>query len=382
MKIDALRSFKRLGIMAASAGVLAFAAGDLLTPAHAADVEPVMIRIVGDHSPTPHPAAIAEEFMKQRIQEEIPGSEVRIFTAGALYTIPEAVEAMGEGNLEMAWGQFGKTAQIDPYMSVVNGPMLVTTPGAMNQLDSFDTVEMLAERFQEQHGIKMFGTAHLSMFMGVGAGKRLLEPDDLQGMKIRSMGPAENSALQAWGANPTTMAFGDVPSALETGVIDGLLTSLGGWNSVKDQASFFTLAGINGIVGDYYWVGASQIWWDSLNEDQQRIIEDIMVNEVLPFQKQVNWCNDKRMIDRFGTEDPSKPGIYLASAEEQKALSDALGDATSQWVKANTPDEANEWVDKFAEEARAASEAHPMGSSELEKTDCAAIQPWFDRFVH
>src|SRR5690606_1090216 len=153
--------------------------------------------------------------------------EVRIFTAGALYTIPEAVEAMGEGNLEMAWGQFGKTAQIDPYMSVVNGPMLVTTPGAMNQLDSFDTVEMLAERFQEQHGIKMFGTAHLSMFMGVGAGKRLLEPDDLQGMKIRSMGPAENSALQAWGANPTTMAFGDVPSALETGVIDGLLTSLG-----------------------------------------------------------------------------------------------------------------------------------------------------------
>src|SRR5690606_4474639 len=233
-----------------------------------------------------------------------------------------------------------------------------------------------------QHGIKMFGTAHLSMFMGVGAGKRLLQPADLKGMKIRSMGPAENAALQAWGANPTTMAFGDVPPALETGVIDGLLTSLGGWNSVKDQASFFTLAGINGIVGDYYWVGASQIWWDSLNEDQQRIIEDIMVNEVLPFQKQVNWCNDKRVIDRFGTEDPSKPGIYLASADEQKALAEALGDATSEWVKSNTPDDANQWVDKFAEEARAASEAHPIGSSELEKTDCAAIQPWFDRYVN
>src|SRR5690606_10901868 len=138
MTIDALRSLKRLGVMAVSAAALSLAAGDLLTPAHAADVEPVMIRIVGDHSPTPHPAAIAEEFMKQRIQEEIPGSEVRIFTAGALYTIPEAVEAMGEGNLEMAWGQFRKTAQIDPYMSVVNGPMLLTTPGAMNELDNFE----------------------------------------------------------------------------------------------------------------------------------------------------------------------------------------------------------------------------------------------------
>jgi TRAP-type C4-dicarboxylate transport system substrate-binding protein len=380
MTKDASRSLHRFGVLAASVGALALVAADLNAPAQAQDIKPVMIRLVGDHSPPPHPAAIAQEYFKELLQEEIPGSQVRLFAAGALYTIPEAVEAMSEGNLEMAWGQFGKTAQIDPFMSVVNGPMLLTTPGALNALDEFETYEMLKERFEDGHGVKVFGTAHLSMYMGAGAGSRLLSPDDFRGKKIRSMGPAENAALSAWGASPTTMAFGDVPPALETGVIDGLLTSLGGFNVTKDQAPFFTVAGINGIVGDYYWVGASTMWWNSLEDNQREVLERLITEELIPFQKAINWCNDRRVIERFGTDDPSQPGIYIVSDEEQQRLADALGDATTQWVKANTPDEANEWADKFAEEARAASAAHPMGSSDLENTDCSRFDPWFQRF--
>lgn len=76
----------------------------------------------------------------------MPGSKVRIFVRSSLYKIPEAVEAMTEGNLEMAWGQFGKTAQVDPYMSVVVGPMLLTTAGAINQLDEFETYKKLAAK--------------------------------------------------------------------------------------------------------------------------------------------------------------------------------------------------------------------------------------------
>ena len=368
---------RALATFAIATGLAATAA---VAPSLAQKIEPVTIRLAGDHSPPPHPAAIAQEFFKERLEKEIPGSTVRLYAAGALYTIPEAVEAMLDGNLEMAWGQFGKTAQIDPYMNVVVGPMLLTTPGAMNQLDSFDTMEMIQDRFAKVHGIKMFGTGHLSMFMGAGAGKRLLEPKDFQGQKIRSMGPAENAALAAWGANATTMSFGDVPPALQTGVIDGLLTSLGGYNQIKDQAPYFTVAGINGIVRDYYWVGASQVWWKRLSDKQREVIERLMVEEVLPFQKKVNWCNDKRVVDQFGTEDPSKPGIYIMQPAEQKALADALGDATTKWVKSNTPADADKWVDRFQEEAKAAVEKNPKGESWIEKTDCSEIKPWFDRY--
>ena len=362
----------------AKLGLAAVAAGALMASVASAEVT---IRLASDTAGLPHPAAIAMERLKDRVAEEIPGSDVRIFVSSSLYKIPEAMEAMTEGNLEMAWGQFGKTAQVDPYANVVVGPMLLTTPGAINQLDNFSTYKMLVERFNDVHDIKLFGTAHLSFYMGVGGAKgRLIAPSDFQGKKMRSMGPAENAMLSAFGSNPTTMAFGDVPPALETGVIDGLLTSLGGWNKVKEQAPYFSVAGVNGIVGDYYYLAASNKWWNTLSPEHQAIIEKIIVEEVLPLGKAANYCNDKQLIDKYGTTDPSAPGIFVMSQEQAGTLATQLGDATQQWIKANTPDGANEWVDTFAKEAAAAVAANPLGQSDLEATDCAPMMELFAKY--
>ncbi|MCB1739508.1 MAG: TRAP transporter substrate-binding protein DctP [Gammaproteobacteria bacterium] len=346
-----------------------------------AELQPLNIRIAADLTGPPHPVGITLEYMAERLPEVIPGSKMRIYYAGALYRIPEAVEAMTDGNLEMTWGQYGKTSQIEPYMSVVNGPMLLTTPGALNAFEDFETVKMLNERMDKIHGVKIFGTGHLSMYMGVGAGSRIIGPDDFAGKKIRSMGPAENAALSQWGANPVTMAFGDVPPALETKVIDGLLTSLGGFNSTKDQAPFFTVAGINGVVGDYYWIGASNIWWNRLNKDTQAAFQKFLVDEIIPFQKRANWCNDKRVLDKFGTDDPSKPGIFILKEAQAELLADKLGTATQDWIKSKTPKDAHQWVDKFVQEARAASKSHPLGSDPLEKTDCTEMMTYFDKYA-
>jgi TRAP-type C4-dicarboxylate transport system substrate-binding protein len=370
------RNLLHFGLVAAAFSVAL--AGPIST---ASAVDPVNIRFASDLTGPPHPAAISKEYFKELIEQRIPGSSVKTYYAGALYNIPEAMEAMTEGNLEMVWGQFGKSAQVEPFMSVVVGPMNLSTPGAINSIGNFETVKMLKERLKKLHDIETLGYGHMSMFMGAGSNKRLLNPDDFSGKKIRSMGPVENAALTAWGANPTTMAFGDVPPALQTGVIDGLLTSLGGFNVTKDQAPFFTVAGINGIVGDYYWIGASGLWWKSLKDDQRKIISDTIVNDIMPFEKKINWCNDKRLLDQYSTTDPSKPGIYIASEAEQQVLADKLGNSTGDWIKANTPAEAHEWIAKFKAEAKAAVKANPIGSDPLEKTDCEAMKPWFSKYA-
>lgn len=373
--VDACRRTAKRG--SAFAGTLMIAGAVMASSALAE----VTIRINSDTGGPPHPAAISIEIFKEKVEKAIPGSQVRTFFAGALYNIPEAIEAMTEGNLEMAWGQYGKTAQVDPYMSVVVGPMLVTTAGAANALDEFETVQMLNKRFADIHNVKIFGTAHLSFYMGAGSRKRLITPEDFSGMKIRSMGPAENAMLTAFGANPTTMAFGDVPPALETGVIDGLLTSLGGFNQVKEQAPFYSIAGINGIVGDYYYVAGSTKWWNSMKPEHQEIIGKILTDEIIPLQKKLNFCNDKRLIDQYGTDDPTKPGIYIMSDEQRETLAGKLGTATSDWIKSNSPKGAHEWVDKFKEEAAAAVKANPTGSNWLEKTNCEELAPIFAKYI-
>jgi hypothetical protein len=191
----------------------------------------------------------------------------------------------------------------------------------------------------------MFGAGHMSFGMGIGGKKRYAKPDDFVGRKLRSMGPVENASLSSWKANPVVMGFGEVPSALESGVIDGLMTSLGGWNSVREQAPFFTMGGAGAFIGDYYMVSASRRWWDRLTPATRDALEKLIA-ETVKVQKEYNWCFDKMAYDKYGTKDPSKPGIYWMTPDEVGAMVTAMGDAPTQYVKSKTPQAANSWAKK------------------------------------
>jgi len=330
----------------------------------------VVMRFVSDFPPPPHPAGLAMRYFAERLPQVIPGSEARVYYAGALYTIPEAFEAMRQGNLEMTWMQIGKAAPVDPYMMTVVGPGVLTTVGAVDSLDKTKTYQMLVDRLAKRQLIKVFGVGHMSFGMGIGGKQRYAKPDDLNGKKMRSMGPVENAALSSWKASPVVMNFGEVPSALESGVIDGLMTSLGGWNSVRQQAPYYTMGGAGAFVGDYYMISASRRWWDRLTPATRTAVEGL-INETIQVQKEYNWCFDKMAYDKYGTKDPSKPGVYWLKPEEVSAMVTALGTSTIDFVKSKTPSDANAWVDAFVREGRELSRQNPAGSSWIEKVDCS-----------
>jgi len=345
-------------------------------------VEPIKLRWASDHSGPPHPAAIAEVYFAEQLEKKIPGSKVLIFWAKSLYTVPQGVKALTQGNLEMITGQFGKTSSIEPLANVLLGAGKLTTVGAIDSVDSTKTFKYLADHFNKTHDITIFGAGHLSMYMGAGGVKaRLIRPADFAGKKIRSMGPAENALLSALGANPQAMAFGDVPPALQTGVIDGLLTSLGGFNAVKEQAPYFMVAGLNGIVGDYYWFGASNRWWNKLSKAQRDIFASVIKDDFMPFQRAINYCNDKRMLDKFATKDKNAPGIYVLNQAEAAVIKKAEKGATNAWIKTKVNDTGDKLVDQFTAEAEALVKANPPGSHALEKTDCSKYKKYFARYA-
>ncbi len=344
--------------------------------------DPVKLRWASDHNGPPHPAAIAEVRFAEQVEKRIPGSKVQIFWAKSLYTVPQGLKALTQGNLEILTGQFGKTSSVEPLANVLLGAGKLTTVGAIDSVDKTETFKALADHFNKVHDVTIKGAGHLSMYMGAGAVKgRLVEPADFAGKKMRSMGPAENALLSALGANPQAMAFGDVPPALQTGVIDGLLTSLGGFNAVKEQAPYFTVAGLNGIVGDYYWFGVSNRWWNKLSKEQQDILTDIIKNDFIPFQRVINYCNDKRTLSKFITTDKKAPGIYVLDQEQASVIQKAEGGATNEWIKTKVDDKGDKLVDKFTAEAAALVKANPPGSHPLEKTDCSKYEPYFAKYA-
>jgi TRAP-type C4-dicarboxylate transport system substrate-binding protein len=362
---------KRFPMLALAAAVAGLAAWGAPQSAQAQDkVKPVVMRFVADFPPPPHPAGLAMKHFADRLPQVIPGSEARLYYAGALYTIPEAFEAMRQGNLEMTWMQMGKAAPVDPLMMAVVGPGILTTVGAVDNIDKTQTFQTLAQRLEKNQRIKVFGAGHMSFGMGVGGKRRYAKPEDFSGKKVRSMGPAENPVLESWRANPVVMAFGEVPSAIESGVIDGLMTSIGGWLGVREQAPFYTTGGAGVFTGDYYMVSASQRWWGRLNPPQQKALEGL-IQETIQVQKELNWCVDKMTYDKYGTKDPSKPGVYWLNAQEVSALTSALGDGPTRWVKSKMPPEGTKLVDSFIDEGKKLSASNPPGSSWIEKIDCS-----------
>ena len=362
----------RFGVKATAAiFVAAFAVTWGAQPAHAQDKpKPVVLRFAADFTPPPHPAGMALKYFAERLPQVIPGSEARLYYSGALYTIPEAFEAMRQGNLEMTWMQMGKAAPVDAWMMTMVGPGVLTTVGAVENLEKTKTYQMLVERLAKNQAIKVFGAGHMSFGMGVGGKKRYVKPEDFTGRKIRSMGPVENASLDSWKANPVVMAFGEVPTALESGVIDGLMTSIGGFLAVREQAPYYTTGGAGVFTGDYYMVSASRRWWDRLTPPTQKALEGLIA-ETIKVQKEYNWCVDKLTYDKYGTKDPSKPGIYWMTPQEASSLTSAVGDASTRYVKGKMPPEAGQWADLFVKEGRELSKQNPPGSSWIEKIDCS-----------
>ena len=339
--------------------------------AKAESLQKVMIRMSADIPPPPKPTSVTMEWFKKKVEAEFPsGSKVRIYYAGALYKDPDAMTALSQGNLEMGWLVSGKTAATDIWLSIIGQPGVLTTTGAVHNLANSATGKMLIKRLKDKHNIEAFGFANISFALGMAGKKRLLTLKDLKDQKIRTFAAGVNPTVSAWGASPVVMSFGDVPSALESGVIDGVITSIGGWRSITEQTPYYTVAGLSTVAFDQYWVGASAKWMSKYNKTTQNKIRSLMA-ETIKYQNQLNWCNDEFAIKAYKTTDPSKPGIYQATSAEAAPLQKAIGTNVADFLKGKLPDEADAWVDRYLKDGRADSVKFKPGTDPLESTDCS-----------
>ena len=338
------------------------------------ELEPVVIRMTGDFPPPPFNTAVAMEWFKDQIEEKIPGSEVRNFYAGQLYnTGAEALEAMAAGNLEMNFGQYGKDAPFEPGHGVIVQPAALTTVGAIAKVGETEIGQILAERMAEL-GVTQIATASTSFFLGY-AGKcpHPSVPDDLRGLNIRTFDAVTQPViLPKWGANPIAQAFSDVPSSLETGVLDGALTSVGGWLAIREQVPCYTAFGIGALGQDPYNLTASTQWLDSLNDATRNKVVELAV-EMADLSLYLTWCEDMKQVDAVGTTDVNEEGFLIHPPEVAELFfgNDVLGNDVVNAIEASVAEDVRPLVAQWFEEAQALSAANPPGSSPYEQADCA-----------
>lgn len=164
----------------------------------------------------------AIEAWADQVAEETDGRlEIRLLGGGQLGGERDYIEGMQQGSIDMAQVSTGPIASFVPNFAALSLPYVVTSYEQIETLVTGPVGDYLFAELEETgiKGLTWFTNGFRSVFT---RDVPVRSPEDLAGQKIRVMeSPLMVSTLNAMGASATPMAYGELYTALQQGVMDG-----------------------------------------------------------------------------------------------------------------------------------------------------------------
>jgi len=265
----------------AFASIATLAAPALLRTARAD--EPLRLRLSLDTAPS-HLRNVSMKDYLGKVEAASGGKiKTEIFESGQLYPDLEVGKALIQGQVEMAapgsWTITGIVSDADCFQL----PVLYAQPMELiHRVIDGKPGQFLNTQIQQKLRSHVLGPyLDLGFQNWYSSNKPVATLADLKGMKIRNSG----GAGQAWrarflGAIPNTTAWPNVPLALSQGTFDGLVSS----NESLVSAKLWD-AGVKYALEDHQFIAEyipllSQVFWDKLSPDQQKLMTDVWAQNI------------------------------------------------------------------------------------------------------
>jgi TRAP-type C4-dicarboxylate transport system substrate-binding protein len=130
-----------------------------------------------------------------------------------------------------------------PIGGVLRLPFLIQSPQEYQKAAAI--MEPYLQKGFERKGVIVLGQ-YLYPYQVAYSSKKLASLGDIKGQKIRVTSPEQGELIKRLGGVPVTLGAPEVPSALERGVVDGVLTANSGSGNVwKDLLKYNYRIGIN-----------------------------------------------------------------------------------------------------------------------------------------
>ena len=247
--------------------------------------DPVVIKF--SHVVAPDtPKGRAADYFKKLAEERAKGRvKVEVYPNSQLYKDREEMEAL----------QIGAVQMLAPSLAKF-GPLGVRSFELFDLPYIFPNKETLYRVMDGDIGKKLFGLLDAKGITGLGfwdngfkqmsANKPLHSVDDFKGLKLRIQSSKVLEAqMKALGANPQVMAFSEVYSALQQGVVDGTENPMSNLYTQKmhEVQKHLTLSD-HGYLG--YAVIVNKKFWDDLPADLRAILDKAM-QETTVFERKI-----------------------------------------------------------------------------------------------
>ena len=267
----------------------------------------------------------------------------------------ECIQGVADGSIDIYVTTSGGAASAFPYIQIFDLPYLMSDDRIAEEvLTSGDITQDLRQRMLEDSGetIRLMTIGNTGGWRSFANTERRVEgPGDLDGLKLRTIeADLAIELTEALGASPTPIAWPELFTSLQTGVVQGTANGITDIMSMK-----FPDAGLQYLTLDgHSYMGA--IWvmnnerFTSMDEDMKRVVVDGFAA-----LQQATFASPKRKsIEAYEEFTAGGGDIYVPTPEEKQAFQDAA-QPVYEWFTSNV-DGGEEVLASFRESIAAAEE--------------------------
>ncbi|MBV9556066.1 MAG: TRAP transporter substrate-binding protein [Pseudolabrys sp.] len=166
---------------------------------------------------------VLSDNLKKHLAADKVDIEVAFFPSNQLGQEIDVINSVKLGVIDMMVSGSSISANLVPLVGVFDvGYMFDSFPQQTKAFDS-GAAKPVEEALLKGANIRIVGWAYNFGSRSVLARKQVKGPDDLAGLKIRTLpNPIITECLRLMGAAATPLAFGEIYTALQAGVLDGL----------------------------------------------------------------------------------------------------------------------------------------------------------------
>lgn len=287
----------------------------LATPAFAADMR---LKFAGVF-PVDHQGSVMMEQIKADIEAADVGLKVSVFPANQLGSGEALLEDVARGNIDFASAFI--YADTDQRLEFLSMPFLVSGWDEMNSVirDLDSEYNVLLQEILSEHGVRVLGQ-NPEGFVGIVATKEPANWNsfDAKDMNIRVWSSnVVKSMVETLGYQATTMSWGDIFPAIQSGIVDGAICC-----TKTATYSIFAKSNVGTHFVEYnsipenttYYV--SEKTWAELNDAQRKVVQATFTkasDDFFAYNRENDAVFEQKLTDSGYT-------ILKLSPEEQKAM--------------------------------------------------------------
>ncbi|KKK36146.1 C4-dicarboxylate ABC transporter [Mesobacillus campisalis] len=295
--------------------------------------EPVVLKLA-ENQPDDYPTTIGDKEFAKLVEEKTDGRyKIEVYSGGQLGDEKSVIEQVQLGTIDLARVNGSPLAEFSKDLGVLSMPYLFKDETHQWDVLNGETGEELLATLESASlvGLTYYDSGDRSFY---NTKRKVEKPEDLKGLKIR----VQESALfidmiEALGASPTPMAYGEVYSALQTGVIDGAENNFPSYYSSNhfEVAKHFTLDGHSRVPEVV--IGSKKLW-DSLSDEDKKAFKEA-ARESQDVQREA-WKElvekSKQEVEAAGSEIVEITDV-APWREAVQPLYDKYGKDYSQWIE-------------------------------------------------